>query len=70
MNLSSAKKKFKHQWLAFNIEKEGNDPEGEVVANYPTRHELYKNLSQLEYPNLYITFTGPILHRFYKLQNN
>jgi hypothetical protein len=28
MKLSAAKKKFKKQWIAFDIEKEGDDPDG------------------------------------------
>ena len=63
MKLSSAKKKYKNQWIAFDIENEGDDPEGKVVAHFQTRQELYKKLSQLDNTNLYITFTGPILHR-------
>ncbi len=58
MKLSEAKKKFKNQWLAFKIEKEGDDPEGAVVFHYKNRERFDKRLVKTRPSDLYTTFAG------------
>ena len=60
MRLSTAKRRYRGQWLAFVIQQQRNgDPEGSVIAHARSRRGLHLKLKKYTIPDVYLTFAGP-----------
>jgi hypothetical protein len=63
MKLTTARRKFKNQWMAFKIRREKPVVEGEVVGTAKTRAAIFDLVDKQNASSLYITFNGPVIPR-------
>ena len=63
MKLTSARKKFKNQWMVFKIRREKPVVEGEVLGTAKTRKSIHDFIDRNRLNNVYITFNGPLVPR-------
>lgn len=65
MRLDEAKKKFHGEWIAFRVNKESENPEGNVLLHNKNRREFDRKLIQSGIKDVYITFAGPAIPERY-----
>jgi hypothetical protein len=63
MKLKDAKRKYKGEWLAFQVKKEGEEEEleGKLLSHTKGKKELHQNLRKKKTKKAYITYAGPIV---------
>ncbi|MCK4764765.1 MAG: hypothetical protein KAW12_21380 [Candidatus Aminicenantes bacterium] len=67
MRLEEAKKKYHGEWIAFQVSKESENPEGNVLLHQKNRREFDKKLLKSGIKNVYITFAGPVIPGEYSI---
>ena len=66
MRLKEAKQKYKGEWLAFQVKKEGKkDLEGKVITHAKTRRKLHEKLINRKINKVYVTYARPAGERSY-----
>ena len=63
MKLTTARRKFKNQWMAFKIQREKPIVEGDVLGTAKTREAIFNIVDKQGCDNVYITFNGPVVPR-------
>lgn len=63
MKLTTARKRFKNQWMAFKIERKKPEVEGAVLGTSKTEDEIINFVGRKHLSNVYITFNGRIFPR-------
>lgn len=63
--LAEAKDRYPGEWIAFRIQENGENPEGEVVLHDKHRGEFDHALLAHGLTGVYITFTGPTIPEGY-----
>jgi hypothetical protein len=63
MKLTTARRKFKNQWMAFKIEREKPVVEGFVLGTAKTRDGISDLVDRKGLKNVYLTFNGPVVPR-------
>jgi len=63
MKLTTARRRFKNQWMAFKIQREKPVVEGDVLGTAKTRRSIFNFVDSNELNDVYITFNGPVIPR-------
>ncbi|OPX21653.1 MAG: hypothetical protein B1H03_06200 [Planctomycetales bacterium 4484_113] len=60
MKLEEAKKLYPNEWIAFRIDEDGDNPEGEVLLHDKDRREFGKRLAESHIVDVYVFYSGSI----------
>jgi len=63
MKLTTARKRFKNQWMAFKIEREKPAVEGAVLRTAKTMDAILNFVDRKHLNNVYITFNRQLIPR-------
>lgn len=70
ITLKEAKGLYPQEWIAFHVEKEGEEIEearGKVLDHHIDRRELHRRLRERGVKEVYITFAGPLIRPGYEV---
>jgi hypothetical protein len=63
MKLTTARRKFKNQWMAFKIQREKPVVEGVVLGTAKTKDAILDFADREHLNDIYLTFNGPVIPR-------
>lgn len=63
MKLTTARRKFKNQWMVFKINSEKPTVDGVVLGTAKTRKSIFGFMKRERLNDVYVTFNGPAIPR-------
>jgi len=65
VKLEEAKELYPNEWIAFRVDRDGENPEGEVLMHGSDRDSFERELLERGIINVYVFYSGPIVPEGY-----